>query len=448
MSKKGFTLVEVLLSLSITLLIVLNCSLLVKVLKISNQSKYIDTSLENAIFSLSNELITAKNIEYGDSLSFLDENDDSNIDFSNEEKYKVASLDEGELGNAQIILQNKRLVITPGHHILYHDIDSVYFENTNGFIKINLMSNNKEYQFIVGSDYEKKEELLKARLVAVYESGETSYLDVLLGSESLIDLISNYYLVSEIVISDEELLEEIQKQKENIENSKHDLEVSQEEMNTSKEQKQNVSEELQKSKTEKNTYVAKLSNDEKEIQEQIEDLNQANKSIDDKITAIIASSNNTSSNNNSNNGNINVNVNGSSSAGFIKPVNSYVTTGMYYSSGQYHGAVDYGAAGINGLPVYAVGDGEVILAEALTTSYGNYIIIAHYNGLYTLYAHGQDGSRKVSAGQTVKKGQQIMNVGSTGNSTGPHLHFEVRKSSGTNKDTIDPAPYLFGEKER
>ena len=104
MSKKGFTLVEVLLSLSITLLIVLNCSLLVKVLKISNQSKYIDTSLENAIFSLSNELIT------------------------------------------------------PGHHILYHDIDSVYFENTNGFIKINLMSNNKEYQFIVGSDYEKKEE--------------------------------------------------------------------------------------------------------------------------------------------------------------------------------------------------------------------------------------------------------------------------------------------------
>ena len=129
MSKKGFTLVEVLLSLSITLLIVLNCSLLVKVLKISNQSKYIDTSLENAIFSLSNELITAKNIEYGD-------NDDSH----------------------KIILQNKRLVITPGHHILYHDIDSVYFENTNGFIKINLMSNNKEYQFIVGSDYEKKEE--------------------------------------------------------------------------------------------------------------------------------------------------------------------------------------------------------------------------------------------------------------------------------------------------
>ena len=136
MSKKGFTLIELLLSLSITLLIVMNCSLFVKVLKFSNQSKYIDTALENAIFSLSNELITAKNIEYGDSLSFLDENDDSH----------------------QIILQNGRLVITPGHHILSHDIDSVSFENTNGFIKVNLMRKNKKYQFIVGSDYEKKEE--------------------------------------------------------------------------------------------------------------------------------------------------------------------------------------------------------------------------------------------------------------------------------------------------
>lgn len=127
---------------------------------------------------------------------------------------------------------------------------------------------------------------------------------------------------------------------------------------------------------------------------------------------------------------------------FIKPVNSYITTGMYYSSGQYHGAVDFGAAGINGAPVYAVADGYVVTSTRLNGSYGNYIIIAHYNGLYTLYAHGQDGSRKVSAGQTVKKGQQIMNVGSTGNSTGPHLHFEVRRSPGTYSNRVDPRIYL------
>ena len=75
-------------------------------------------------------------------------------------------------------------------------------------------------------------------------------------------------------------------------------------------------------------------------------------------------------------------------------------------------------------------------------SNGNYIIIAHYNGLYTLYAHGQNGSRTVSEGQTVKQGQQIMRVGTTGNSTGPHLHFEVRTSPGTYSCRVDPRAYL------
>lgn len=56
---------------------------------------------------------------------------------------------------------------------------------------------------------------------------------------------------------------------------------------------------------------------------------------------------------------------------------------------------------------YAVADGYVVTSTRLNGSYGNYIIIAHYNGLYTLYAHGQDGSRKVSAGQTVKKDNKL-----------------------------------------
>ena len=90
---------------------------------------------------------------------------------------------------------------------------------------------------------------------------------------------------------------------------------------------------------------------------------------------------------------------------------------MYYSSGGYHGAVDFGAYGVNGQPVVAVADGVVVTTHAWTTSYGNHVIIAHPNGLYTLYAHGQAGSICVSEGQTVKQGQQLMRVGSTGNST-------------------------------
>ena len=84
--------------------------------------------------------------------------------------------------------------------------------------------------------------------------------------------------------------------------------------------------------------------------------------------------------------------------------------------------------------------------------YGNCVEIKHIdeqgNIFYTFYGHMRDNSLQVTKGQQVVVGQVIGIQGSTGNSTGDHLHFEVRKSSGTNKDTIDPAPYLFGEKER
>lgn len=298
-------------------------------------------------------------------------------------------------------------------------------------------------------DYKNQEKLLKERLVALYEAGETSYLDFLLSSESLTDLISNYYLVEEIASYDAELLDKIEKEKKEIEQAKQTLENSKKELATQKASKQSVSLQLKTSKSEKDKYVSQLSEEEKQLQSRIDQLKKDNQSIDAKIRAKQAEieaalkRQQEQNRNNSNSGSNNSSSNsGTSSSGFIKPVNSYVTTGMYYSSGAYHGAVDFGAAGVNGMPVYAAADGIVHTTAALTTSYGNYVIIAHYNGLYTLYAHGQAGSICVSEGQAVKKGQQIMRVGSTGNSTGPHLHFEVRKSPGTYSCRVNPLSYL------
>ena len=298
-------------------------------------------------------------------------------------------------------------------------------------------------------DYENQEKLLKERLVASYEAGETSYLDFLLSSESLTDLISNYYLVEEIASYDAELLDKIEKEKKEIEQAKQTLENSKKELATQKASKQSVSLQLKTSKSEKDKYVSQLSEEEKQLQSRIDQLKKDNQSIDAKIKAKQAEikaalkRQQEQNRNNSNSGSNNSSSNsGTSSSGFIKPVNSYVTTGMYYSSGAYHGAVDFGAAGVNGMPVYAAADGIVHTTAALTTSYGNYVIIAHYNGLYTLYAHGQAGSICVSEGQAVKKGQQIMRVGSTGNSTGPHLHFEVRRSPGTYSCRVNPLSYL------
>ena len=294
-------------------------------------------------------------------------------------------------------------------------------------------------------DYTKQQELLNSRLVAIQEAGETSYLDFILSSNSLTDLISNYYLVTELTTNDTELLDKIQKQKEEIEKAKIDLENSKNELNTSKASKQSVSIQLKTAKDEKNKQVAQLSEDEKKLQEQIDELNQANKSIDNKIEVAIKQAQKNQNKNSSSGGN---SGGGSPTApslsGFIYPVPSgytKITTGMYYSSGQYHGAVDFGSAGINGKPVYAVADGVVISSERLSGSYGNYIIIMHDNEVFTLYAHGQDGSRTVSTGQRVKQGQQIMRVGSTGNSTGPHLHFEVRTYPGKYSNRVNPANY-------
>ena len=302
-------------------------------------------------------------------------------------------------------------------------------------------------------DYTNQQKLLESRLVAIQEAGETSYLDFLLSSEGITDLISNYYLVSEIATNDTELLEKIQKQKEEIKKAKEELESSKRELDTSKASKESVSVQLKTAKNDKDKQVAQLSEDEKKLQSKLDELRQANRSIDSQIQAAQEAvrryqeqqkqkqqSSSSSSGSGSSGG-----TTKAGSSGFIYPVPSgytRVTTGMYYSSGSYHGAIDFGSGGINGQPVYAVADGYVVTSTRLSGSYGNYILIAHANGLYTLYAHGQDGSRTVSAGQTVTQGQQIMRVGSTGNSTGPHLHFEVRTSPGTYSNRKNPLNYL------
>lgn len=311
-------------------------------------------------------------------------------------------------------------------------------------------------------DYENQQETLEERVVALYEAGETTYLDALLSSSnSITDFISSYYIVSEIAECDLELLNEIDRQKTEIENAKKELENSKNELTSAKASKEQVSSQLQSTKNEKSKYVEQLSEQEKQLQAQIDEIKQANISIDQQIKAYQAelerkrkeeeerkkqeSNNNSSNNSNSGTGSNSGSGSSSSSSGFIYPVPAAyarVTTGWYYSDGRLHGASDFGTAGIDGQPVYAVADGIVVLTAALTTSYGNYVLIAHDNGLFTLYAHGQAGSIAVSKGQRVKQGQQIMRVGNTGNSFGSHLHFEVRTSPGLYENRKNPINYL------
>ncbi|MBD0710224.1 MULTISPECIES: M23 family metallopeptidase [unclassified Streptomyces] len=131
------------------------------------------------------------------------------------------------------------------------------------------------------------------------------------------------------------------------------------------------------------------------------------------------------------------------SSGWVTPVSGggfstpYRASGSMWSSG-YHTGVDFIAS--SGTTVRAVGAGTVVSA-GWSGAYGNEIVIQHADGAYSQYAHLS--SLSVSAGQSVAGGRQIGLSGSTGNSTGPHLHFEIRTSPNYGSD-VDPLAYLRG----
>ena len=287
-------------------------------------------------------------------------------------------------------------------------------------------------------EYDDKQELLEKRLVAAYEAGETSYLDVLLSSDSLSDLISNYYMLSEITQSDMDLMENIKQEQKEIETAKQTLEKTKQELDNTRSEKQQKTVELQNTKNEKDSYVAQLNEEEKNTQAELEQFEQDKRDIQAQLAEIARQE--AANAGNSNVSNI---TNNPSSSGYIRPIVGYsITTGWMGYSG--HTGVDFSGSGIAGKPVLAAKAGTVVTSTALKyangnyRSYGEYIVINHHDGTMTLYAHGAPGSRLVSAGQTVSQGQQIMSVGTTGNSTGYHLHFEVR----VNGTPVNPAPYL------
>lgn len=93
-------------------------------------------------------------------------------------------------------------------------------------------------------------------------------------------------------------------------------------------------------------------------------------------------------------------------------------------------------------------EGKVVVAKALERSYGNYVVLEHIaedgSTFYTLYGHMRQGSIQVNVGDEIEKGRVLGIMGSTGNSTGPHLHFEVRIGKNSSSSTVNPFPYLFG----
>lgn len=279
---------------------------------------------------------------------------------------------------------------------------------------------------------EEKQEALVKRLVAMYEAGQTTYLDMLLTSDSVTNFISNYYMISQLAEADQAVIDSIEEKQQKIEENKKELEEEKEEIDTSKKEIETKNNKLVLAKKSKQTRVNKLTADEKALQTKIDSFNAAIKEANKKIQEEAASSGG---------------YNGSFSGMFSWPVSSTSSWYNYISSyygkrpsptagaSSNHGAIDIP---ISYQPIYAAADGKVTIAKWLS-GYGNYIFIDHGNGYYTGYAHLSGYS--VKKGQTVKRGQKIGTSGNTGISTGPHLHFEVYKGGTDNKYRVDPLEY-------
>ena len=274
-------------------------------------------------------------------------------------------------------------------------------------------------------DYNTQKQVLEKRLVALYEAGQTNYLDVLLSSKNIAEFIANYYLISEIASYDEDLLDNIEREKNSIENIQATLNNKKDNLIKIKGQKEKTAIALENSKILRNSYIEKLNEQEKQTQEKINEFQNELNSIENQIVAATT-------------GKVGEDYIGGELAW---PVPGYTTVtspfGMrfhpIFKVNRMHTGTDIGAP--MGVNIVAANDG-VVTKALYTTGYGNMVMVDHGGGVSTVYGHGSEIIAKT--GDTVKRGDVIMLVGSTGWSTGPHLHFEVR----LNGEYVDPLPYI------
>jgi septal ring factor EnvC (AmiA/AmiB activator) len=326
---------------------------------------------------------------------------------------------------------------------------------------------------------EETDELFKERLAANYvNSSSSSTLSLLFGAQSFSDFLTRVEVIKNIAEKDSDLMDELTRQKAELQSLKDDLEATKKEIENEKAEiekkkadivtlKANVqtkSDEYNGLISESKSLISSLNAKQGSLQENIAALDQENAYIQQQIEQAQqqqqkptnpdgGSSGNGGDNGSSGGGNSGSGGNGgggASSAGYIWPVPnySYVSTEFGASGnlwgGNNHNGMDIAAPG--GSSIYACRGGTVVIAKDgcavgdrwANGGYGNYVVIDHGDGYQTLYAHMRQGSVNVRAGQTVSQGQLIGLVGTTGNSTGNHCHLEVRK----NGVRVNPRNYV------
>ena len=286
---------------------------------------------------------------------------------------------------------------------------------------------------------------LKVRIRNMEENGRYNYVAVLFGAESISEFLSLMDDIGDIMKSDRDLENSYKEAVTDLKTVKSEYEEARLELKEQKAELTNLSAQLEKDILEANAAILELEGDISANSAILSQLNAQDKEMQDKINQKIKELNEQNKPSNPSNPSNPSKPSGSGTLTVWPSYCTYITSvqgnRVHPITGQYgtHGGTDIGAS--YGSAIYAAGSGTVVTAynnSAYNGGYGNYAMINHGNGIQTLYAHMSVCS--VTVGQAVSAGQTIGYVGSTGRSTGPHLHFEVR----VNGSRVDPQSYYPG----
>lgn len=268
-----------------------------------------------------------------------------------------------------------------------------------------------------------QEETFNQRIRVMYKNGNIGYLEVLLSSGNIKDFLSRKDMIQEIAEFDKDLIRFMKQQRDTIDEKKVQLEAQRASVEVTKSKLEARKRDLDTATRSKVNLMSKLEKDTKAFEKEYDKLNDYAKQIESKIVSLQRNT-------------------GAYSGGIMAwPVPGYSRISSYYGYRihpifkvkKLHTGIDIPAP--TGTPIASASDGIVIYTGWLG-GYGNAVMVDHGGGIVTLYAH--NSSITVSEGNNVKRGATIAKAGSTGNSTGPHSHFEVRK----NGAYVDPLPWI------
>lgn len=276
-------------------------------------------------------------------------------------------------------------------------------------------------------DLTKRMRVLRKRIRDIYQNGQISYIDVLFGASDFTDFMTRMDLLKRIIQHDYDLIMKIQEERALILAKKAELERDKAAILVLEKDADLRRKAMEESKAKKEQVLDKAVNDRDTAERAYQELLEASRQVENmirqsqyRVTPGTQGS-------------------GKSTGSMVWPLNGQITsefgwrTHPIFGTSKYHSGLDI--AGDYGLPIVAA-DGGVVIYSGWISGYGNAVIIDHGGGITTLYGHND--SLAVGEGQNVSQGQTIAYCGSTGYSTGPHSHFEVREGG----SPVSPYNYL------